>query len=109
MRPPLNELDSTLASCALINNSAYSRGWGKQGYSIKEGYNSEMQNLPFPSASKMWKHVWNSDGLPKVNIFNWILVHARPLATSNCISEDYKVLQYVNYAKQLWKLAIIIL
>jgi len=52
----------------------------------------------------MWNYVWNPGGLPKVNIFNWILVHDRLLTADNLQRGLQGGLPDVSCAKHLRRL-----
>ena len=64
-----NFLFTTLQGKTPINKSSKDiLGWGKNGnYTVKEGY----KKLSFDSsaAGSIWKKVWQSDCIPKVNSF----------------------------------------
>jgi hypothetical protein len=63
----------------LHQNSQYSRGWGAVGYTIKEGYKELLANKRNQTQTTWWKNVWNSDVLPKINLFCWTLMHGKIL------------------------------
>ena len=56
--------------------------WGKAGeYNAKEGYKKiSMESI---EADKIWKKVWHTDSIPKVNSFIWILLHNKLLTAEN--------------------------
>ena len=57
-------------------------GWGKNGmYTVKEGY-KKLTMEPAENES-LWKKVWHSDNIPKVNSFIWTLMHNKLLTTEN--------------------------
>jgi hypothetical protein len=60
-----------------------SRGWGTRGYSVKEGSMDFLRQNNLPDKSNMWKNIWNNDGLPKINIFCWILAHGKLITGDN--------------------------
>jgi hypothetical protein len=36
-----------------------------------------------PQCSPLWKKIWNNDGLPKINIFCWIMIYKKLLTAKN--------------------------
>lgn len=52
-------------------------------YSIKEGYERLVQDNFHRQPTWIWKNIWNSDGIPKVNFFCWLLVQRKILTTEN--------------------------
>ena len=78
-----NFLFTTLQGKALISKpSKDTLGWGKNGnYMVKEGY----KKLSYDSstAESIWKKVWKSDCIHKVNSFIGLLVHNKLLTTEN--------------------------
>ena len=49
-------------------------------YTTKAGYNA-IKNDSIKES--IWKNVWNSDGLPKIIFFCWLLVHRKILTAEN--------------------------
>ena len=49
----------------------------KDGYNVVDGLHNSY------NIDKKWKKVWNKDGLPKINLFFWILAHCKTLTGEN--------------------------
>ena len=57
-------------------------GWGKSGqYNVKEGY--KKLSMESNSGERIWKQVWHSNCIPKVNNFIWLFLHNKLLTTEN--------------------------
>ena len=78
-----NLLFTSLHGKTSINKSAKDHiGWGKNGtYTVKEGY--KKLSMEPTTAESLWKKVWHSDCIPKVNSFIWILMHKGLFTTEN--------------------------
>ena len=75
----------SLSGLALVNCFSKDEwGWGRFGkYSAAQG-SSELQiPLAFSLSLVIWKSVWSSYCLPKVNFFTWLLMHKRVLTGEN--------------------------
>jgi hypothetical protein len=61
------------------------RGWGMKGgaYTIKLGYQYQLQQLPLPPKEPHWNAIWKSEAIPKVKVSSWVLCHKRILTTEN--------------------------
>jgi hypothetical protein len=59
------------------------RIWGVDNYMVKEGYIALLQQTTLPEKSNIWRNIWNKYGLPKINIFCWILAHGKLLTGEN--------------------------
>ena len=75
------------------------RGWGKSRiYTVKEGYIITSSNKDINTDIK-WNKVWCKDGLPKINVFLWILAHCKTLTINNLKKEGLKGLCVASSAK----------
>ena len=60
-----------------------SKGWGKMGfYMVKEGYQMLKRNRD-RNHKCLWDKVWNSDNIPKINIFFCLSVKNKLLKADN--------------------------
>ena len=60
------------------------RCWGKAGsYTDKEGYIVVDVECNSYNKDMKWSKIWNKDGLPKINVFFWILAHRKTLTAAN--------------------------
>jgi hypothetical protein len=67
-----------------------SRGWGVKGYYVKEGYRELLlQNSLLPKSS-WWSNIWSTDGIPKINMFCWILAHGKTLTEDNLLKRGFQ-------------------
>ena len=58
--------------------------WGNSGcYTVKEGFKLVDGDYSNFNNDKKWKKIWNKGGLPKINVFFWILAHRKMLTTKN--------------------------
>ena len=88
----------------------------KEGYIIVDAFHSSC------SIEMKWKNIWNKDGLPKINVFFWILSHRKTLTTKNirkrgmegplrCIlyKESYESLKHLfiecKFSREVWNQA----
>jgi hypothetical protein len=60
------------------------------GYSVKEGYRALLMQTTLPTKYTMWRNIWNNDGLPKINIFCWILAQGKLLTGENLIKRGFQ-------------------
>jgi len=61
------------------------RGWGSciDLYTTDQGYNV-FSSIPSTSINpKIWKKLWKTIALPKIDIFCWTLVHGNILTSEN--------------------------
>lgn len=58
-------------------------GWGSQDYSVQKGYEFQLSQVTLPPKPGIWRHVWHTDGLPKVNILCQTLAHGKILTGEN--------------------------
>ena len=59
-------------------------GWSpSRNYSAAQGYSELQAPLASSISPVIWKFVWSSYCLPKVNFFSWLLVHKRVLTWEN--------------------------
>jgi len=95
-------------------------GWGTRNYNIKRGYHHLLQSQPHLQRSSIWKYIWHSNKLPKINIFCWAMVHGKlfigdtlinrgiqgPTGCVLCLSRS-KTIQHIflecAYATTVWK------
>lgn len=85
-----HRLTSLLKGAApILKTTADSRGWGKNGYSVKEGYSMILSNTREQQNSAKWKNVWSHDSLPKVKFFIWTLVHGKILTGENLVKRGF--------------------
>jgi hypothetical protein len=83
-------LISTLKGATpILRDIPDSRGWGTNGYSVKEGYNTLLSSLRVFQNSTKWKNVWSQDSLPKINIFIWSLAHGKILTGENLMKRGF--------------------
>jgi hypothetical protein len=83
-------LISTLKGATpILSDIPDSRGWGTNGYSVKEGYNTLLSSLRVIQNSAKWKNVWSQDSLPKINIFIWSLAHGKILTGENLMKRGF--------------------
>jgi hypothetical protein len=66
-----------------------SRGWGTNGYSVKDGYNTLLSTLRVYQNSTKWKNIWSQDSLPKINFFIWSLSHGKILTGENLMKRGF--------------------
>ena len=52
-------------------------------YIINEGYRMVYRKKDGIYKNFKWNKIWNSDGLPKVNFFFWILAQRKDLTAEN--------------------------
>jgi hypothetical protein len=64
------------------------RSWGKEGYTVKLGY-KQLEDSDIPPKLTIWKEIWNSNNLPKINIFCWQLAHNKILTRGNLIKRVF--------------------
>jgi hypothetical protein len=57
---------------------------------VKEGYKDLLRRLSLPEKKNMWKNVWNNDGIPKINIFLWLLAQNKLLTVENLSKRGFK-------------------
>ena len=83
METTKNLLFTSLHGKTPINKSSKDHiGWGKNGmYTVKEGY--KKLNMEPMANESLWKKVWHSDNIPKVNSFIWTLMHNKLLTAEN--------------------------
>ena len=55
---------------------------GDGNYTVKEGFKLLLFDLAIASEN-MWKKVWQSDCIPKINCFIWLLMHNKLLTVDN--------------------------
>ena len=75
-----------LAGLALLDKTTKDkRGWGSISgrYSIAEGYQRFSANYNVPGNPEMWNSLWNCRTLPKIDPFNWTLLHGKILTREN--------------------------
>lgn len=59
-------------------------GWGKtRAYSAWLDFATLQEQQHQIHTTKLWQHVWDPFGLPKINFFCWILMHKRTLTGDN--------------------------
>ena len=68
----------------VARESKYCQGWGNtSSYNSAYGYRVF---LALPNATNnpaIWKNLWNSPTLPKIDLFYWTMVHGRILTGDN--------------------------
>ena len=79
-----NLMFTILHGKAPINKSSKDvTGWGKNGnYTVKEGFKMLTSDSTATTES-IWKKVWKSYCIPKVNSFIWLLMHNKLLTAEN--------------------------
>jgi hypothetical protein len=95
--------------------------WGVVGYSVKEGHKAPLLQTTLPTRSTMWRNILKNDGLPKINIFCWILSLGKLLTGGNLTKtwfqgpfhcalfyKNLEIYQHLflecDFSKQVWKL-----
>eukprot|EP00253_Pinus_taeda_P005985 PITA_05985 len=59
-------------------------GWGKTGvYTARQGYLQLQSKKNSPHLKEVWKQVWDSFSIPKINFFFWTLFHNKILTGEN--------------------------
>eukprot|EP00253_Pinus_taeda_P003797 PITA_03797 len=59
-------------------------GWGKTGvYTASQRYYQMQSKEDSPHPKSMWKQIWYSFGIPKINFFFWTLFHNKILIRDN--------------------------
>jgi hypothetical protein len=78
-------------------NQLDEQGWDSKGleYIVKARYNSLLQDVSNPLCSRIWQFIWKGDLLPKINVFNWLMVHGRLLTVENYKKEEFRGHPYV--------------
>jgi hypothetical protein len=56
---------------------------------VRIGYKTLLSDNVLPEKSAIWKEIWNSDGLPKINIFGWQLAHNKLLTGENLLKRGF--------------------
>ena len=82
MEEEKNQLISHLAGIAPVSiNQKDRRGWGTWtgSYMTVEGYAEYVANYNVPTNPE----IWNNSMLPKIEVFNWTLIHQRLLTGEN--------------------------
>jgi hypothetical protein len=101
------------------------RGWGSQfgTYTTIAGYKSFTTVPHVPPDPTIWKAIWTSKSIPKIDMFVWTLAHISILTGENlrrrgwegpsrcplCIQEEetsYHLLMQCPFAKEVWNLAL---
>lgn len=99
-------------------------GGKNEQYIVKDGYALLINNLSSP-LSIIWEKIWNRDGILKVNIFYWEMVHEKILIAenlkkrniqgpSNCVfcarqEESIKHLFYhCPFSMETWRLSLML-
>ena len=52
-------------------------------YSMAKGYQRFIANYNVPGNPEMWNNLWNCWTMPKIDMFNWSLLHGRILTGEN--------------------------
>jgi hypothetical protein len=120
-----NLLLATLTDCAPVHLLSRDKwGWGHfDFYSVAQGYNT----LHLPQApnetTTLWKQIWDPLSLPKVNFFNWVIMHKKTLTGKNlekrgfigphrcpmcCQAPEMMEHLFVDYpfAQEVWKISL---
>jgi ribonuclease HI len=81
----LESLKAELRDAAPVHmNEKDKWGWGPTGsYSTAKGYAMLQSQKDRPPPAKIWKDVWDSTAIPKVNFFFWTLMHKKVLTGEN--------------------------
>lgn len=119
----LKTLHSNAAS--VHRNSAYRWGWGDSGSYISAlGYIALQPKKDRLSTPALWKQVWSTNGLPKVNFFLWTLMQNKQLTGDNlskrnivgphscamCRNSEETVSHMFidcDFTKEVWKLTLL--
>ena len=78
-------LDYLSGSAPVARRKRDMRGWGSctDLYTTDQGYNV-FSSIPSTSINpKIWKKLWKTIALPKIDIFCWTLVHGNILTSEN--------------------------
>jgi hypothetical protein len=79
-----NQFINSLQGCAPHNqNDQDICGWDASLYSVKKGYFTLLESSHGHPRANWWNKVWHNDGIPKINLFCWLLVHKKILTTKN--------------------------
>ena len=81
-----SQLISHLAGIAPVSTKQRDRrGWGTRtgSYMTAEGYAEYATNYNVPMNPEIWNKIWNNSTLPKIEVFNWTLIHQRLLTGEN--------------------------
>lgn len=100
-----------------------SRGWGNSLYTVKKGYERPLISRPsFSSLSQVWKSIWNSDGMPKINLL--LAIDSRKILMAEnlenrgisgpshfvlCLNGEESIqLMFINcqFTKEVWTLTL---
>jgi hypothetical protein len=65
------------------------RDWGEIGYYVRNGCKSLLSDNDLPKKLAIWKEIWNANGLPKINIFEWQLAHSKLLTCENLLKRCF--------------------
>ena len=86
----LETLKAELRDAAPVHmNKKDKWGWGPTGsYSTAKGYAMLQCQKDRPPPAKIWKDVWDSTALPKVNFFFWTLMHKKVLTGENLMKRN---------------------
>ena len=84
-------LIKALSSLAPVHCSLKDKwGWGSTGvYSVGLGFSTNQPPHASMLTPALWKLIWSSYGLPKVNYFSWLLMHQKDLTRNNLCKRGF--------------------
>lgn len=59
------------------------KGSKNNTYIVNMGYETLIQNSQHPTPDRIWERIWNKDGILKINLFCWEMVHVKILTIEN--------------------------
>jgi hypothetical protein len=76
---------ATLTDCTHVHLLSRDKwGWGNSDfYTVSQGYNTLHPPKALKETMTLWKQIWDPLYLPKVNFFNWVLMHKKTLTGEN--------------------------
>jgi len=93
-------LESSLKGCTPQKSSHIDhRGWGVSNYLVKQGYQLHMTIDYLPPKSLLL----HTDGLPKINIFCWIMAQGKLLCIENFTKCGWHRPSWCALRKRQWK------
>jgi hypothetical protein len=93
-------LEISLKVCVPRHLSASNqRGWGTPNDLVKQGHEYQFILSSLPPWSSLWRKIWHPDGIPKINIFYWNLVHGKLPMVKKLQRRGFMGLQGVIFVK----------
>lgn len=84
-------LRNLLSGAAPIHSSMPDRwGWGRTGeFSTSEGYRAYQATGNSTHSPSLWKSIWDTASLPKINFFTWTLIQNKILTGDNLAKRNF--------------------